>query len=253
MGSQRMPGKVLADIAYQPMIVHVMRRAAAAPGVDQAWLCLSGDPADKPLRDFGLNLEIMDGGKWHAVAYGVAINDVLGRMAKCVEHLPLDTVFVRITGDCPLIDPMLIASAVGHFDGIKMISTSVTDDTGFPDGLDVEVFAGWMLANAAAAATDPADREHVTPWIRRHFGVRRLTPSAGTDGRSPFADVWPAKWSVDTAEELAFVREVHEALGPGLWGYPAVLDYLKRQAVMGYVTEKLQPKEQRMSWPDGNS
>lgn len=229
MSSQRLPGKVLADIAGHPMITHVMRRVDAAPCTDQTWLCLSDDPADQPLRDIGTNQALAHGGTWHAVAYGVAISDVLGRMAKCVEHLPLDTVFVRITGDCPLMDPMLIASAVGNFDGTRMVSTSVTDDTGFPDGLDVEVFAGWMLANAAAATTEPADREHVTPWIRKHLGVRRVIPSTGMDGRSPFADVHPSKWSVDTADDLAFVREVHEALGPGLWGYPAVLDYLKRR------------------------
>ena len=92
---------------------------------------------------------------------------------------------------------------------------------GYPDGQDVEVFNVAALLNANAATTDPADREHVTPWMRRTCFVSNMPVPVTDPGLL-------LKWSVDTAEELAFARRIHEALGHGLWGLPAVLDYLKR-------------------------
>lgn len=228
MGSERLAGKVLKSIAGQPMIGHVMSRCAATPGVARAVLCLSKAESDDPLWDWALEAS-GHGTLWKAVRCGAEPNDVLARFAEVASNYPLDTILVRVTGDCPLIDPCLIRLALDAYgSGGPLLSTSISDKSGWPDGQDVEVFTVDMLLNANAAATSPEDREHVTPWIKRHYG--------GVQSLGPDTDLYdfrglPFKWSVDTEEDLAFVRRIHEALGPGLWGIPAVVDYLKREKV----------------------
>lgn len=216
MGSDRLPGKVLMDIAGRPMIEQVLRRVKAAPGIGEVILCVP--------RNEATTLPPPNGSY---SAPDVEPNNVLGRFAVPANAFPLDTVVVRITGDCPLIDPMVIAGAVkvfNDYEGEWFVDGS--EAVGAIDGLDVEVFSAAMLANAHAAATDPMDREHVTPWMKRNYPVISCTPHR--NGNLP--DGARRKWSVDTQDDLDFVREVYGALGSGMWGFPAVRDYLTRKA-----------------------
>lgn len=223
LGSSRLPNKVLADIAGRPMIEHVYRRVKAAPGVDRVVLCLLVEDFDLIRVAAERDMELL-------ATEGIAHNDALTQVAAPVVQmgLPLDTTLVRITGDCPLIDPMMIGDVVKWHHEYGDDYTDASEQAGGIDGLDVECLSVAALLNAYAAAKDPKDREHVTPWIRRCLVGRNAF------GCFPRRASLPAsvrhKWSVDTQEDLDFVREAYAELGDGLWGYPAVLDYLTRRA-----------------------
>ena len=220
MGSARLPGKVLMDIAGEPMIAHVMRRVRLAKEVDAAVLCLSDAPEDAPLVAWATRAGIA-----YRIGHGVATEDVLGRLAVCVRYPCFsdwaDTVLVRVTGDCPLIDPGLVDSAIRAYRGasrpfgLSDIFVDGSESAGFVDGLDVEVFTAGMLTRAADVTGDATDREHVTPWMRRHYPVHMCRAPSGMTG--------VRKWSVDTQDDLDFVRSVYARLGPGNFGYREVL------------------------------
>lgn len=205
MASTRLPGKMLAAIGGLPMLDHVMRRALKA--VDCAVLCLSDQLEDEPLK-----------AHWpYYVGANISPDDVLARFAMFAMPLPPDWPVVRLTGDCPLIDPWLIRLALALHDPAGITTTSPAEITGWPDGQDVEVFSLALLQEAHKNATEPYDREHVTPWIRRAYPIRYIATGLESG----------PKMSVDTMKDLAFVREVVSALGPDA-SLPEILMWAKR-------------------------
>lgn len=217
MGSTRLPGKVMADIAGEPMVAQVIARAAAAAVVAETVLCISGEPGDEPLAGLARHRD------WKLVRAGMA-DDVLGRLWVAAASYPDHDLIVRITADCPMLDASLIDLAAERLDDSDMATTSPTALTGWPDGLDVEVIRRDVLARAAWEATAGYDREHVTPWIRRNGRVRFLSVRDVGLTASYFANA--GKWSVDTADDLEFVRRIYAHAGTGPWGYQTVLRVL---------------------------
>lgn len=199
MGSTRLPGKVLMDLGGRPMLAHVLERAAAIPGVDAVCLATTSRSEDRALFGLGLSL-------------GAAIvahdeHDVLARYLYAARHCKAD-VIVRITADCPLLDPEISAAVLRRYRdmaaicGVRYCSNTIPTRT-YPDGLDTEVFSREALERAAAEATDPADREHVTPWMRRRLMVVGLEQGV---------DLSALRWTVDTAEDLERVRRIYMAV-----------------------------------------
>src|SRR5204862_6675946 len=121
--------------------------------------------------------------------------DVLSRFALALDTHPADTI-VRLTADCPLADPAIVADALALHDRAGAAYTSNSLVRTFPDGLDVEVIAATALRDAHAEAADPLEREHVTPFVYRRperYRLRALrTPELLGDER----------WTVDTAADL---------------------------------------------------
>jgi len=192
LASQRLPRKVLADICGRPMLQHVVERAQAIPGIDLVCLAVpEGEYADFFPVAVRCDVEIYEGPG----------RDVLARYAKVANATAADLV-MRLTADCPLLAPEVCGDALqmvaeGPFD----YATNDTTVSGWPDGLDVQVFTKDLLHRAHLEATDPYDREHVCPWIERNADtvavLRRDTlPWAGP------------KLSVDTPEDLDRVRTV---------------------------------------------
>src|SRR5262249_10856787 len=133
-------------------------------------------------------------------------DDVLTRYAGAVGSF--EGTVVRVTGDCPLIDPAVVDSTIGLLERTPGCAyASNVEPRTYPDGLDVEAFTAEALTEAAGATTDPADREHVTAALRRD---PRRWPQASLPGDRELADV---RWSVDTEEDVGFVRLVVQRLG----------------------------------------
>jgi RimJ/RimL family protein N-acetyltransferase len=148
---------------------------------------------------------------------------VLDRFRSALGAHPARAV-VRLTGDCPLTDPALVEATVArHHDSGADYTCNVIPRT-FPKGLDVEVVDAAALEAAAATATDPPEREHVTPYFYRHPERFRLA-----NVRCPEL-LGDERWTVDTPEDLAFVREVAGALGtaPG-YGWREILAFAGRR------------------------
>lgn len=194
LGSKRLPNKILEPINGRPLIEHVVKRASAIGGVDQVVLAMPD--AAPHLHE----------------------NDVLGRFAHVVSQYPDADKVVRITGDCPLLAPDLAEQVLCLYRETPHVEYAWIDtrpiNKGWPDGVDVEVFSRAALLWAQREADDAHDREHVTPWIRRHCKVATLLPEG---------DYSWLKISVDTAEDLERVRAMAAVLEPNDYAFPSTV------------------------------
>jgi spore coat polysaccharide biosynthesis protein SpsF len=134
---------------------------------------------------------------------------VLERFRATVVRHPEAKAVVRLTADCPLADPELIDRVIEHHHAVGADYTSNTlEMRTYPHGLDTEVIAPNVLVDAAERASDPYEREHVTPYIYRRPETYRL---AGVAQHGSLANL---RWTVDVPPDLAFVREVYAKLYP---------------------------------------
>lgn len=198
MGSTRLPGKVLEDLAGLPVLAHCIARAAAVPGVDAVCVATGEGAEDDPVAD----LVARDG---RATPFRGSTLDVLDRYLGAARATRADIV-LRITCDCPLLDPAVAGRVLAARAAADADYACNNMPPSFPHGLDCEAFPAAVLERAAAEATEPGDREHVTPWIRRHRDLRRT--SVIHEGPS-LAD---ERWTLDWPEDLAFLRAVFERL-----------------------------------------
>lgn len=205
MNSSRLPGKVLQEAAGRPLLAWHLERLRRCRMVDAVVLATTVSAADDPVAALAASL-------------GVAIfrgseEDVLDRFAGAAREAAAD-VIVRVTADCPLIDPALIDVAVGRFLAGWQESPPVDyvaiDTTLFPRGLDGEVFSRAALEEAHRAAADPAEREHVTPYIYRRPDRFRMAPALGPPQPLPVQ-----RWCVDEASDLELIRRMLGELLPG--------------------------------------
>jgi spore coat polysaccharide biosynthesis protein SpsF (cytidylyltransferase family) len=195
MGSQRFPGKVIESLSGwvggPDVLTFVVRRALE-----------SGHDTIVAVPGTAENMRIAP----HAVPvfrYQGEENDVLGRYAACARYHKADVV-VRITGDCPLVDPVAIQGQVKRLlDTGAMYVSNIYPVRTVPSGFDVEVFTATALYVADALATEPYDREHVTPWIQKRFAREEQCQGCYTDR---------PHLSFDTPEDLALIRRVAEKM-----------------------------------------
>ncbi len=193
MGSTRLPGKVLADIAGRPMLAHVVSRCRAAASVEEVMVATTERPADDPLVELC--------GQMQVGTFRGAEEDVLQRYAGAAAAAAADVV-VRITSDCPLLDPAVLDEVVATFRQRHPDYASNCIERTFPRGLDVEVMSAAALQRADREAREPHEREHVTPYIYLHPELFTLV--SVHSGR-PLGEL---RWTVDTPADLRFVREV---------------------------------------------
>jgi spore coat polysaccharide biosynthesis protein SpsF (cytidylyltransferase family) len=201
MGSTRLPGKVLADLEGAPMRARVVGRAGAASRVDEVWVACSDGPADDPIAEWchGQGLPLFRGSE----------QDVLGRFVGTALAARADLI-VRLTADCPLLDPALIDRTIA-----ELISHQEADYASnvlarsYPRGLDVEAFTMRALARMDTLGRSEAAREHVTVVVRLERPDQFVVRSVVAD-----RDDSDLRWTVDTRDDLEFVRTVYRRLGP---------------------------------------
>lgn len=202
MTSTRLPGKVLMEAAGQPLLTHHLGRLARCRSLDALVLATTVNGTDDPVAELAgsLGVPVFRGDE----------QDVLGRFAGAAAMADADVV-VRVTADCPLIDPALVDRVVTAFLGsVPPLDYLSLDVTRFPRGLDSEVFTRAALDEAAANASEPAEREHVTAHLyRRPERFRIGAPLVPEDG-----SVLDQRWCVDEAADLELVRRLMGALLP---------------------------------------
>lgn len=215
MGSTRLPGKVLMDIGGRTMLARVVERARRARRVESVVVAATVDTRDDAIVEEcrRLNVPMTRGSE----------EDVLDRYRRAAAEHQADPV-VRITSDCPLLEPTVVDRVIQAFEEARPDYASNVLDRTFPQGLDVEVLRRDVLERAWRAAKQPYERAHVTPYIYQHPEAFRLIAVRADQDYSRF------RWTVDTAEDLAFVREVYARLGPdGGFGWREVLDLLRKE------------------------
>jgi spore coat polysaccharide biosynthesis protein SpsF len=200
MGSTRFPGKVLAPIAGRPMLEHILKRALRARLISQVVVATTKLPPDDQIVSVASNLNVQ--------IYRGSEHDVLDRYYQAAKKFGAQTV-VRLTADNPLIEGDFIDWCIGQF--LEAAPSLDYLDTGtsrsFPYGLSVEVFSFAALTAAWQEASDQAQREHVTLFIREHPERFHLTHLGGEEENSDL------RWTVDTVEDMMAVRRLYDELG----------------------------------------
>lgn len=199
MTSTRLPGKVLREVLGKPLLAFQLERMRRARSLDRIVIATTTNASDDPIAAFCARegCDLVRGPE----------QDVLARYAQAAQAFPAATV-VRMTSDCPLIEPALIDLAVDRFAQARCDYLSNMLQPTWPYGLAVEVFTREALMAAAAEAQDPREREHVTPflyWRPERFRLESLTTSP---------DLSQHRWTVDTPEDFELVRLILEALYP---------------------------------------
>ncbi len=192
-GSTRLPGKVMMTLAGRRVIEHVVERVQAAGRIRAIVVATTNEEADTTMAEFlsHRGIEVFRG----------STHDVLDRyyqtaLSRGFKHI------VRITADCPLIDPKIIDQVVQEYQKKKVDYCANVLERTFPDGLDVEVFSFEALTRAWQQTQYPAEREHVTLYIRRHpefFSLANvaLNPSLGKE-----------RWTLDYPEDFDLIERV---------------------------------------------
>lgn len=198
MTSTRLPGKVLMDLAGKPMLERQLERLACCERVDELVLATTANAADDPVAELAARLDVR--------VHRGSEHDVLDRYAGAARAAQADVV-VRVTSDCPLIDPLETDLVVAALDTDVDYAANVLERD-LPRGLDVEALWRDTLERVDRMATSPAAREHVTYFIHTErpdlFALRAV--------RRPF-DAADLRWTVDTPEDLALVRRLYDELG----------------------------------------
>jgi glutamate-1-semialdehyde aminotransferase/spore coat polysaccharide biosynthesis protein SpsF (cytidylyltransferase family) len=199
MGSTRFPDKVMQPVCGEPLIGHLLARLSGAKRIDQIVLATTENTQDEPLARYVSELG-------YTVFQGEE-DDVLDRYYQAAKQANADVV-VRITGDCPLIDPELVDGIVTKFVEAGVDYASNVSPPTYPDGLDTEVFTSQALEIAWNKARTPQEREHVTPFIRESDSFTRQNVSYSNDLSSE-------RWTVDEPADLAVVAKIFEHFHPG--------------------------------------
>ncbi len=200
MGSTRLPGKVLKKVNGKPLLTYQIERVTASRLLDKVIVATSILSKDDPISELCKlnNIDCFRGSE----------NDVLSRYYECAKVFQADIV-VRLTADCPLVDPIVIDDVISLFrkEQADYAANTVPPRTSrFPDGSDVEVFSFHALEQAFMGCKDPHDREHVTFHFWRYdngFKSVQLTQ--------------PIDWSmyrftVDYPEDLEVVEFIFKEL-----------------------------------------
>jgi spore coat polysaccharide biosynthesis protein SpsF len=219
MGSTRLPGKVLLDLAGDPMLARCVERTRRARMLDEVAVATTSQPADEAIADLSAERG------WPC--FRGSEEDVLDRYY-CAAVAQRADVIVRITSDCPLIEPEIVDQVVGAFlDRQPEVdyASNVLPTRTFPRGLDTEVMRFDVLEWAWREDGDPGSREHVTPYIWCNPELFRLY------GVTNEADCSSMRWTVDTLEDLTFVRRVYEHFGHDRFSWREVLIALEEHAV----------------------
>tara|TARA_B100000674_G_scaffold477935_1_gene474385 strand:+ start:1103 stop:3136 length:2034 start_codon:yes stop_codon:yes gene_type:complete len=212
LGSIRLPGKVLKNICNKPLIELLLARLSHSTQVDEIIVATSKESKNDTLQLFveSLGFKCIRGSE----------EDVLNRFYESAKEMDADIV-VRITGDCPLIDPVIVDQCINKFKEDNVDYLSNTDPATYPDGLDTEVMSFKSLKRANLEAQSDFDREHVTPYIRN-------SDSFSKSSLQYEEDLSKQRWSVDEPEDLVVINNIFEHFSPDiLFDWKKVLELSK--------------------------
>jgi spore coat polysaccharide biosynthesis protein SpsF len=231
MGSTRLPGKVLKDLGGETVLARVVNRTRRATLLDEVVVATSVLPADDAIAQECERLQV--------ACFRGDEADVLDRYYRAAQEFAADAV-VRITADCPLIDPELIDAAIrSRFDQKADYASNSLVRT-YPRGLDVEVFTADSLARAWSAAREEYQRTHVTPYLYQNPELFKVISIAGEVDHSQY------RWTLDTAEDLELLRAVYEHFGNrDTIRWVEVLDLMESQPELAALNSQVHQKTLR--------
>jgi spore coat polysaccharide biosynthesis protein SpsF len=197
LGSTRLPGKILKDLSGRPMLWHVINRLSGSRYINQTVIATTILSEDDPVQSFCEENNFS--------FYRGSPENVLSRYYEAAVKYEAD-IIIRITSDCPVIDPAVVDKIAYKFltDTPDYISNCIIRT--FPRGLDTEIFSFKALEKAYLEAKLQHELEHVTPYIYRHpeiFSIKNFTNDK---------DLSFHRWTVDTREDFHLIRKIYEEL-----------------------------------------
>lgn len=193
-GSTRLSGKVMLEISGKPVLWHVINRVSKSQLIDALVVATTTSREDDKIEEFcnQISIPIFRGSE----------DDVLDRYYQCTRKFNVENI-VRITADCPLHDPSVIDLVIkkyrtGYYDYVSNI-----DPPTYPDGVDVEVFSSDALEKAWRNASLVSEREHVTPYIKKHKDLFKIGNVENKEDLSSY------RWTLDQAEDFEFIQKIY--------------------------------------------
>jgi spore coat polysaccharide biosynthesis protein SpsF (cytidylyltransferase family) len=209
MGSKRLPGKVLLEVGSIPMLHYQVNRVQQSQGLDTIVVATSthgeNDRIEALCKEIGV------------ACFRGSEEDVLDRFYQCSRLYSDHDVIMRLTGDCPLVDPHIIDDTILLFQkgGYDYVQSTQLEGGKFPDGMDVELFTSALLHEAAKEASLPSEREHVTQYMNNSSHVKKGALGAPQD----FSHI---RLTVDEPEDLEVIRFLIDHSSP----HATYLDYV---------------------------
>ena len=220
MRSRRLPNKALLDLEGKPAILRMIERVKLSKLISKIYIATSVAKEDDSLAN------LVDKEKTISLFRGDEKN-VLSRFYEISKKEGAEIV-VRLTGDCPLIDPYIIDQTIELLISKKADYASNTLKRTYPDGLDVEVFTASSLYSTYKNAKDNYSLEHVTPYMhgksKKDFKVGNYTKVS----LEYIADFSCLRWTLDEERDLAVIREIFKALKP-LSSWQEILAFLMKR------------------------
>jgi spore coat polysaccharide biosynthesis protein SpsF len=198
MGSTRLPGKVLRLLAGKTVLSHVIERVKAFQNVHEIVVATTLGKQDDPIVEEAERMGVK--------FYRGSEEDVLSRYYEAALQAQADTV-IRITSDCPLIDPEVSSHVIREYlgNGVCDYASNTLERT-YPRGLDTEVMLFESLETAHRETREPYDREHVTPYLYKNPDRFLCRSVVSKDGIPNY------RWTLDTLEDWELIRRIYEEL-----------------------------------------
>ena len=197
VSSTRLPGKVLKPILGKPMLQHQVERILKSKKIDKLVIATSNDSSDEAIYKLCKTIKID--------CYRGSLDNVLDRFYWTAKRYN-PTSIVRLTGDCPLIDPFFIDELINFYMDENCDYASNCLEPTLPDGLDAEIFTFKALEKAWKEAELPSEREHVTPYINSNPDIFRVRSWKYK------IDLSHMRWTVDEKEDFELVKKIYEQL-----------------------------------------
>lgn len=232
MGSSRLPGKVMLELFGKPVIQHVIERIGQSKEIDEIVIATT-----KLTQDDVIAKEAEKNG---VKCFRGSEEDVLSRYYYAAEKYEIETV-VRVTSDCPLIDPFITDSIIkcfkdNQFDIVTNASSDLKTRT-YPRGLDTEVFSFSVLEDAFNYAKKTYQREHVTPYI--YEISKKIHNYKASEDYSKY------RWTLDTYEDFELIKTIYAKLYRGQhdFYYKDILDLIEQYPNIARINEAVEQKK----------
>ncbi|NHN33885.1 cytidylyltransferase domain-containing protein [Paenibacillus agricola] len=230
MGSTRLPGKVLRKLCDHTVLGHVLLRTQAIPNIDEVIVATTDLSMDDAIEE--------EAYKYNSRCIRGSENDVLSRYNLAAIESGANHI-IRVTSDCPLIDPDVCSSIISNYLTQAVDYSSNTIERTFPRGLDVEAFTMEALNKANDLAFKEEYREHVTPFIYRNPHLFTISQWVNKTDYSHF------RWTLDTIEDWILIEKIYDRLydPKAFFSWHDVIDEMKRDPDLPLINAQVEQKK----------
>jgi len=228
MGSTRLPGKVMTLIDSTPSIFHTINQLKHCPSIDKIIVATTKNPEDDEIEKYVLSIGI-------DVFRGDS-EDVLSRYYNCAQKYSLSSI-LRVTADCPLIDPLIVEEGISHFLTNSYDYVTNTFPRTFPDGNETEIFSFKALETAYSNSILPSEHEHVTPYFRNNkddFKIKNFTNSE---------NISHLRWTLDYDVDLKLIKLIISKIDTKPIHMNDILQLFKKEPKLIEINKNHKPNE----------